>query len=124
MSKNYVRAIVGASICVASLLILIRCFLVPKQVTDNDLRLLYMAHKADFELLRQMFLGDAAKSRWQNFTVVPTDKVAASQEGIEAGRLEAYQELMKRLQVISLHGDKYYVHFIVRVVGWSADGRR
>ena len=124
ISKTYVRVIVGALICVGMLLVFIRIALVPKAVSDDDLRLLYANHKTELELLRQMFLEDAAKSHWQRFTVVPFDETNARLNGIEGARFEQYMALLKRLGVHSMHGDKAYVHFLVRSVGWAGDGRR
>jgi hypothetical protein len=124
MAKTYLWITVGAVITLAVVLAFIRVALVPRGMSDDDLRSLYLTHKAEFELLKQMFLEDAAKSRREHFAVIRWDRGLAEREGIETARFEAYVELLEKLRIVSLHGDGKYVHFVVRSVGWAADGRR
>lgn len=118
------RIAVSVTIAVAVVLVIIRIAFVPKNVNDDDLRSLYLAHKAELGTLKQMFLEDAAKSHRQNFVVVPSDNDWARLEVIGTGRFERYRELLTRSQILSVRGDTNYVHFLVRSVGWGGGGRR
>jgi hypothetical protein len=123
MKREYKYAVFGLT-CIVVAVVAIRILLLVGGTSDDDLRSLYFTHKAECELLRQMFLEDEVKSDWQRFAVIPFDETNARLDGITPVRFERYKELLKHFRNASLHGDKGAVYFVIGGFGWAGEGRR
>jgi len=120
--QKYPTIRLGIQLCGVLVVILILAKLLAGHVaSDDELRALFVGHRTELEALKRMSMEDMGKPRQQDF-YVGRDEYSAQLHGITADRFHLYSELIKKMGVRAISGDKDRVRFHISRVGWAGEG--